>query len=100
VAIVRTDVSEDRIASIIRTTRIDELGTLVVTSNRRTLRRSSVLQTLVTADVRSSPILDTLMKEAIRSSETWVVTRATRRRITEEDILHYCIALMYGKIIS
>jgi hypothetical protein len=39
VALVRTDVSEERIASIIRATRIDELVTkLSVTSNRSTLR--------------------------------------------------------------
>jgi hypothetical protein len=38
VALVRTDVSAERIASIIRATRIGELGTtLAVTSNRRTL---------------------------------------------------------------
>jgi hypothetical protein len=38
VALVRTDVSEERSASIIRVTRINELGTmLAVTSNRRTL---------------------------------------------------------------
>jgi hypothetical protein len=36
VVLVRTDVSEERSASIIRVTRIGELGTtLVVTSNRR-----------------------------------------------------------------
>jgi hypothetical protein len=34
VALVRTDVSEELSASIIRVTRIDELGTLAVTSNR------------------------------------------------------------------
>jgi hypothetical protein len=40
VALVRTDVSRDRIASIIRVTRNDELGTtLAVTSNRSRLRR-------------------------------------------------------------
>jgi hypothetical protein len=39
--LVRTDVSEERIASIIRVTRIFELGTLAVTSNRRTLRRNT-----------------------------------------------------------
>jgi hypothetical protein len=40
VAPVRTDVSEELSASIIRVTRIDELGTTpAVTSNRRTLRR-------------------------------------------------------------
>jgi demethoxyubiquinone hydroxylase (CLK1/Coq7/Cat5 family) len=40
VAIVRTDVSEERSASIIRVTRIGEVGTtLAVTSDRRMLRR-------------------------------------------------------------
>jgi hypothetical protein len=38
VALVRTDVSEELSASIIRVTRIGELGTLAVTSNRRRLR--------------------------------------------------------------
>jgi hypothetical protein len=39
---VRTDVSEELIASIIRVTGIGELGTtLAVTSNRRTLRRNT-----------------------------------------------------------
>jgi hypothetical protein len=39
VALVRTDVSEELSASIIRVTRIGELGTtLAVTSNRRTLQ--------------------------------------------------------------
>jgi hypothetical protein len=38
VALVGTDVSEDLSASKIRVRRIDELGTLAVTSNRRTLR--------------------------------------------------------------
>jgi hypothetical protein len=41
VALVRTDVSEERCASIIRVTKIGELGTLVVTSNRRTLGRNT-----------------------------------------------------------
>jgi hypothetical protein len=43
VALVKTDVSEERSASIIRVTRIGELGTsLAVTSNRRTLRRNTM----------------------------------------------------------
>jgi hypothetical protein len=41
VALVRTDVSEELSASIIRVTRIGELGTtLAVTSNRRTQHSS------------------------------------------------------------
>jgi hypothetical protein len=41
VALVRTDVPEEFSASFIRVTRICELGTLAVTSNRRTLRRNT-----------------------------------------------------------
>jgi hypothetical protein len=85
VAFVRIDVSDDRIASTIRMTRIGELGTtLAVTSNRR-----SLLRVLVTANVvPSSPILVIQIVEAICSSETSVLTRAILRNIPEDGILH------------
>jgi hypothetical protein len=58
VTLVRTDVSEKLSASMIRVTRI------------------------------GSPILVSLKMEALRSSETSVITRVTWRNIPEDAILH------------
>jgi hypothetical protein len=75
VARVRTDVSYERSASIIKMTRSCEPGTtLAVTSNRRTHNSlRSVRRLLVTANVPISLILVTLMMEALLSSETSVL---------------------------
>jgi hypothetical protein len=70
VALIRTDVSEELSASIIRVTRIGELGTLAVTNKRRTLRRNT-----------KSPILVTLMMEELSSSDTSVLIRSFGYRI-------------------
>jgi hypothetical protein len=82
-AFVRADVSEKRLPSVIRVTRIGEPGKkFTVTSNPA----RSVLRLIVTANVVPSlPILVNLMTKAMLSSKTLL---HTRRNILEDDILH------------
>jgi hypothetical protein len=74
VALVRTIVLEECNTSIIKVTRIDELGTINVCHTANI--------------VASSPILVTLMTEALRSSKTSVPTRTTWCNSLEDGILH------------
>jgi hypothetical protein len=73
--------------------RTGKLGiTLAVTININTVRRNVLLVVLrlliIVNVVPSSPILVTLIMEAIRSSETSVLTRTTLRNIPKDGILH------------
>jgi hypothetical protein len=102
VVLVRTDVSEERNDSIIRVTRTGEVGiTLAVTINQRLLQRNtkkyySIASQYVSVAnvVLSSPILVTLMMEALLSSETSVLTRATQHTIQGDGILlNFCVSV-------
>jgi hypothetical protein len=110
VALVRTDISEERIAFIIRITRIGEPRMLRVASNRHAEKKyntilyytklhtvifCSVLQLLITANiVLSLPSLVILMMKAIHSSEMSVLTRATQRNVPEDGILRKVIHMI------
>jgi hypothetical protein len=88
VALVITDVSEERIASIIRLTRIGELGTTLAVSINYHICLRSVLRLLLTANVGpSSPIIVNVMMELVCSSETSLLTTATRPNSPEYGIL-------------
>jgi hypothetical protein len=83
VPVVRTDVSQEGVASIVRVIWIGELGTRLAGLLR------GLFRFVFTANVvLSSPIHITLTMEAKHSSETWVLARATRLHNPEDGILH------------
>jgi hypothetical protein len=83
VVFVRTDVSEEPTASIIRVKRDTDLGKMlaVIAFLRSVLRLLDIAN-----DVLSSLILFTLIMEAIYFSQTSVLTKAKRRNISEGGI--------------
>jgi hypothetical protein len=88
VALVRTNASEEHIASIIRVKELSELGTALANwqlQHAAFLR--SMLQLLVTA-IAVPSLLSLFTLEVIYSSETLVFTRATEYHTTEDIILH------------
>jgi hypothetical protein len=106
VVLVKTDVSEVLSASIIKVTRIGELGItlkngvfwmLRLRATRRNIPEDTILHSHrrenlksyigTTLAVTNSSILVTLMMEEILSSETAILSRATRRNIPEDVIL-------------
>jgi hypothetical protein len=89
VTLGRTDVSEERIASIIRVETISELVVVL----------RSMRQFLVITNVVPSPrILSTLILEATRFSETSVLP-ATRHHIPEDSILQNVLCLLHWNMI-
>jgi hypothetical protein len=96
-ALVRTDVSEEYIVSIMREKIISELGTTLTVTRNRIVFHRSVRLFLVTANIiASSPILVTpMMVVAQRSSETSDLTSATQHNISEEGNLQIVSNLIY-----
>jgi hypothetical protein len=84
VVLVRTDISGEHSASIIRLTRICELGrTLAVTGNRRTLRRNTKSQVITS-----------------EKTAFFIVTAVEPSNLNKERELCNCLLYMEGEIES
>jgi hypothetical protein len=109
--VVRTDVSEECIVSIIRVTRIGELGTtLAVTSNWSMLWRNimsydivflcSMLRLLVTAIVVPSSLILVILMMVICSSKTSALIRGAWCNIPEDGTLQQKWYIITGQILN
>jgi hypothetical protein len=81
VVLVRTDISEELSASIIRVTTTGELETMLTLKN-------GVFWDVTPCGSCKNRRFVTLIKEALGASVTSVLPRATRRKIPEDTILH------------
>jgi hypothetical protein len=77
VALIKTDISEESISSIIMVISIGEIGTTLAVASNGTRYQEMYFVEFVT-----------MIMQRIRSSESSVLTRATRSDIPEDGILH------------
>jgi hypothetical protein len=84
VALVKIEISEELSAYVFRVRRIGDLGTYLY---------FFIASFVSYAYIHSSSILVTPIMEALSSSETSVLTRATRRNVPENAVLHFELRL-------
>jgi hypothetical protein len=98
VALMRTDVSKDRIASIIGGTRIGELGkTLAITSNRCIVFLRSDLRLLDTDNVPTSPNIVTLTMEVIVPPKRRFLQE--QQGVTSQNTTFFIVSALKTKIL-
>jgi hypothetical protein len=88
VGLGRTDVSEERIATINREKRIGALRKKLAVASNRSISSQDASMASYSKVVPSSLIPATLIIGAIVSSEKSIPTRATRRHLPRDTVLH------------